>query len=71
MAQAQTMIAAPRVTITEAAQMLGVTQDAVRKLVERGDLKRVNIPIRIKAFVLRSSVEELIAHMQGDERQAG
>lgn len=55
-----------RLNKAEAARRLGLRVEGVNDLIASGDLKVIDLPIRVKAIILESSVNDLIARMNGE-----
>ncbi len=55
----------PRVTKKIAATQLGVNVKAVDRMIALGELKIVSIPGGVRAIVLQSSVDSILARMRG------
>jgi hypothetical protein len=66
-----TMNLAPkRISKRQAAIRLRIPVPAVNRLIDSGELKAVPLA-NTRAVVLESSVDQLVARMAGDDRQAG
>lgn len=64
-------IAPKRVSKLEACQRLRMSPQAVGRLIESGDLKTIPRLANVRRYILESSVDQLVARMYGDDRQAG
>ena len=62
---------APYITQAEAARRLHVPAPSIPRLIASGNLKARESVAGIRNTILASSVDELLARMQVDDRQAG
>ncbi len=71
MANTQPQDLPARVNRFQAARQLGVDYHAINRMIATGDLKIVDIPGNVRAVILQSSVDAVLARMRGDDRRAG
>ncbi len=70
MTQATATAAPRRINKTEASRQLGVSVHQVDRLIKSGELQLAELPMRVYANILQSSVDQLIIRSFGEVAEA-